>query len=484
MEKKSKFIGRKEELKRLLALTQKSTSSFIVIKGRRRIGKSRLVDEFSKNFQFYYKFEGLAPNKNTTQATELNIFCKQIAKEFKLPKAQYDDWSDAFWAVGEQVKSGKILLFFDELSWMGSKDPLFLEKIKHFWDNKLSHNPQLIFIVCSSASSWIEKNLLSSTGFVGRISLTLKLEELSLYDCNAFWTTHTSAFEKFKLLSVTGGIPKYLEEIHPKETAEENIKQLCFVDGGLLVKEYKRIFSDLFLRDSEFYRKIIHVLADGAKEQSEIETIVCKEQNIKHMGRISEYLSELSEAGFIQRDYTWDLKTGIDSKLSQYRLKDNYLRFYVKYIEKNISKIERQAFHLKSLALLPSWNSIMGFQFENLVLNNRKAIHAILGIKPDEIVSENPFFQRKTSRTAGCQIDYLIQTTFGGLYICEIKFSKNSIGISIINEVETKFKKLKNPKGLSSRFVLIHVNGVDSSVMDSDFFYKVIDISELLETKI
>ena len=481
--RKTKFIGRKDELKRLLALTRKSTASFIVIKGRRRIGKSRLVDEFSKNFQSYYKLEGLAPNKNTSHATQLDIFCRQMAREFKRPKAQYEDWSDALWALGEQVKSGKILLFFDELSWMGSKDPMFLEKIKSFWDNQLSNNNQLIFIVCSSASSWIEQNLLSSTGFVGRVSLTLKLEELSLHDCNEFWPKNISAFEKFKTLGVTGGIPKYLEEINPKETAEENVKQLCFVDGGLLVKEFNRIFSDLFLRNSTFYKKIINVLSDGTKEQAEIEKAVCKGNDRKHIGRISEYLWELIESGFIKRDYTWNLRTGMDSKLSKYRLQDNYLRFYVKYIEKNLSKIERNAFSLKSLILLPEWNSMMGLQFENLVLNNRKAIHEILGIKSDEIVSENPFFQKNTLRAPGCQIDYMIQTKFGSLYICEIKFSKNVIDSSIINEMETKFKRLKYPKGLSGRFVLIHVNGVDSGVIDSDYFYKIIDMSELLEVE-
>jgi AAA+ ATPase superfamily predicted ATPase len=482
MEKKARFIGRQEELKRLIATTKKNTASFIVIKGRRRIGKSRLVNEFSKNFSHYYKFEGLAPDKKTTHAEQLNIFCGQISREFKIPKANYDDWSDAFWAVSERVKTGKILLFFDELSWMGSKDHLFLSNIKNFWDNQLKTNDQLIFIVASSASSWIEKNLLSSTGFVGRVSLTLKLEELSLFDCNQFWPKYISAYEKFKTLGVTGGIPKYLEEINPKESAEENIKQLCFTDGGILVKEFQRIFSDLFLRNSQFYKKIIDVLSNGTKEQTEIEEAVCKGHHIKHIGRISEYLWELSEAGFIRRDVTWDLKTGKDSKLSRYRLQDNYLRFYIKYIKNNLSKIERNAFNSKSLILLPEWNTIMGFQFENLVLNNRKTVHKLLDIKSDEIISENPFFQRKTLRNQGCQIDYLIQTKHGSLYICEIKFLKNTINSSIIEEVEKKFKKLTFPKGLSCRFVLIHVNGVDNSLIESDFFYRIIDMSELLTT--
>src|SRR5260221_14568122 len=98
-----------------------------------------------------------------------------MARQFHPASAQYQDWSDAFWAVGERVQSGKVLLFFDEISWMGSKDPTFLGKIKNLWDLQLKKNDHLIFIVCGSASAWIEKNILSGTGFVGRISFTFTL---------------------------------------------------------------------------------------------------------------------------------------------------------------------------------------------------------------------------------------------------------------------------------------------------------------------
>ena len=367
---------------------------------------------------------------------------------------------------------------------MSDKDPTFLGKIKNFWDTQLNKNNQLIFIVCSSASAWVEKNLLSSTGFVGRVSLTLTLEELPLPDCDKFWPKNISAYEKFKVLAVTGGIPKYLEEVNTKECAEENIKQLCFTNGGFLAEEFNRIFSDIFLRESVFYKKIVSVLSSGSKEQSEIQREVCGIRDNQHYGRIPEYLWELEEAGFIRRDHTWDISTGRDSKLSKYRLQDNYLRFYLKYIERNLPKIKRDAFVLKSLTSLPEWNSMLGFQFENLVLNNRKSIHKILGIKQEEIVSENPFFQRKTIRTPGCQIDYMIQTKFGSLYICEIKFSKREIDSSILNEMQTKISALKFPKGFSCRPVLIHVNGVSDDVVDSDYFAAIIDMGELLVTEV
>lgn len=480
MPQKAPFIGRDTELKRLLQIVAKRTASLVVIKGRRRVGKSRLIEELSQHFNAYYKFEGIAPEKDVTPAHQLAEFCRQIARNFNTGHVHYSDWSDAFAAVGERVHSGKILLFFDELSWMGDEEPTFLPKIKTFWDALSFKNHQLVFIICSSASGWIEHNVLSSTGFVGRVSLTLTLDELSLKECNQFWPKNVSYYEKLKVLSVTGGIPKYLEEIDPKTSAEENIRRLCFSKGGMLVNEFDKIFSDLFMRKSAYYKKIVTVLCERQRDQAEIQTLLSTEENVKHIGRIPDYLRELQESGFIKRDYTWNLKTGEDSRWSQYRLSDNYIHFYLKYIEKNLGKIERNAFEFRSLTALPEWNIIMGLQFENLLLNNRKSIHQKLNIRPDEIVNENPFFQKKTNRHAGCQIDYMIQTKFGTLYVCEIKFSKNRIDSSVISEVQKKIDALQYPRGYSCRPVLLHVNGVTEELVDADYFSSIIDTCELL----
>ena len=211
-----------------------------------------------------------------------------------------------------------------------------------------------------------------------------------------------------------------------------------------------------------------------------IEKDIFNALGVKRIGRISEYLKELELSGFIARDYTWDIKKHLDSELSRYRLSDNYLRFYFNYIKKNLSKIARNTFALKSITSLPEWNIIMGLQFENLILNNRSSIHKILHINPEDIICDNPFFQRTTNRMAGCQIDYMIQTKFGTLYICEIKFCKTVIGTNIIQEVQDKIDKLSVPKGFSYRPVLIHVNGVTEEVVDRDYFCKIIDMETLL----
>ena len=322
-----KFIGRKKELESLGLLLKKKSASLVVIRGRRRVGKSRLIKEFVSGKKNWI-FSGLPPVPGITKQRQLDTFSTQTSQNLSMPKINVSEWIELFSFLGNQAKGQKIVIVFDEISWMGSQDPTFLGKIKNLWDQHLKKNDQLVFIVCGSASAWIEKNILSSKGFVGRISFTLTLEELPLSDCNLFWPKNISSYEKLKVLAVTGGIPKYLEEINPKVSAEENIKRLCFTNGAILVEEFSQIFSDLFLRDSPFYKKIVETLISGPKEREEIGRIL---RIGSAGGRLSEYLQELELAGFITRDHTWKIASGVDSKLRKYRLSDNYIRFYLKY---------------------------------------------------------------------------------------------------------------------------------------------------------
>lgn len=199
-----------------------------------------------------------------------------------------------------------------------------------------------------------------------------------------------------------------------------------------------------------------------------------------HRGRVSEYLRELQLSGFVARDYAWSLKSGTDSKLSLFRLRDNYFRFYLRYIQKNRGKIDRGDYALRSLTSLPDWLGIMGLQFENLVANNRHQLYHVLRIRPEDIVNGNPFHQRQTLQQPACQIDYLIQTRFDTLYVCEVKLSRNQVGAHVIPEVQAKISALRRPRGMSCRAVLIHVNGVSEEVTDSGFFSDIIDMSQLL----
>jgi len=472
----SQFIGRDTEMTRLKGLLDKRSASLIVVRGRRRIGKSRLLAEFGKEMKSFF-FSGNPPVRKTTAQTQRDNFALQLAR-VGVPGIKPDDWSNLLWHLSEHTKKGRVLIVFDEISWLGGKDPHFLGHLKTAWDMYFSKNPHLIIALCGSVSSWIKKNILSSTGFLGRIIIDLVLEELSLEACDAFWhpkEKRITPYEKFKLLSVTGGVPLYLEQIKPNLPAERNIQDLCFTKGGLLVREFDEIFSDLFSRVKARHKEIVISLAHGPKELAQI----CKELGKSMGGIFSKYLDELVQAGFVARDFTWDLKSGKERKLSRYRLSDNYLRFYLKYIAPNRSTIEKESFSTL-ITQLPGWEGIMGLQFENLVVHNRKVLWKILGISPEEIVMEGPFFQNPTSKQPGCQIDYMIQTRFHNLYLCEIKFSKDSVGNKIIEEMEKKRKNLKIPRNCSIRPVLIHVNGVEERVVDEGYFDKIVDFGQLL----
>ncbi|MFC1616808.1 ATP-binding protein [Candidatus Margulisiibacteriota bacterium] len=471
------FYGRKLELQSLEKLIQKNSASLVVIYGRRRIGKSRLIEEFGKNKQIL-TFSGLPPTEHIDAQNQRDNFARTLCKYFNLTDINASDWGDLFDKLIQLTEKEKVIIFFDEISWMGDKDHTFLGKLKNAWDMGFHKNQHLQLILCGSISSWIERNILSNTGFLGRISLKLQLEELPLRECSKFWRTQeklVSPIEKLKVLSVTGGVPKYLEEIQPNLSAEENIRLLCFRKEGMLFNEFEQIFSDLFDKKSHTYKKIINELIYGPKEYNNI----CKNLGITQSGFISEYLDNLIKASFLTRDYTWSLKTGKESRLSNFRISDNYLRFYLKYIEPNKAKIERHIYEKVSPSSISGWHTTMGLQFENLVLSSRTYLFKKMNISPEEIVYENPFFQKPTKRIKGCQIDYLIQTRQNTLYLCEIKFSKHPIGESIIEDINKKIQALSLPRNISIRPVLIYVNGITEQLEDKQYFSHLIDFSNV-----
>jgi len=476
--KKEIFIGRQEELRRLKDLTRKATSSLVVIHGRRRIGKSRLIEEFAKGYRFL-RFSGLPVTPETTAQSQRDAFAGQLCKELSFPRMQMQDWGDLFSLLAKETRSGRVVILLDEISWMGSKDDDFLGKLKNVWDIELKHNPELMLILCGSVSSWIQKNILDSTGFMGRVSLTLFIKELSLNECHQFLTAigfRGSTYDQFKILSVTGGVPRYLEEVKSHLPAEANIQQLCFQPGGVLFQEFDDIFSDLFSKKGPTYKKIVSLLVRGSKDLEEI----AKACGLSSTSYLAESLHDLEQLGFVRRDFGWSIKSKEQSRLSHFRLCDNYLRFYLKYIAPNVQKIKLNQTPPFSWGTLPLLEIMLGLQFENLILSSRHLVWKYLPFTPHDIVCDNPFMQRKTGRSKGCQIDYLIQTRYNNLFVCEIKFSKNRIDVDIIDEVKEKIARIAHPKGFSCFPVLIHVNGVQDAVVESEYFSQIIDFSTLL----
>jgi hypothetical protein len=377
------------------------------------------------------------------------------------------------------VSQGRYVILFDEISWIGSCDSDFIAKLKNAWDMEFKSNPQLIMVLCGSVSLWIEEHIIQSTAFVGRLSLNLRFKELCLEECHEFLNEIgfiKQPYERLKILAITGGIPRYLEEIKPHKTAERNIIDLCFKKSGILFNDFHHIVTDIFGSKNTIYLEVLRALALSSKNSLEISHAIKKPLG----GNFSNILSQLLLAGFIERDYHWHIKTGQESKLSRYRLSDNYIRFYLKYIEPSQSKIEKDMVSLSAIESLAGFYSIMGLQFENLMLSNRLLLLEKMSLRPHDVLYDNPYYQKATSSQKGCQIDYLIQLKTQVLYACEFKFSKDKVGLKVIEEMRQKIDKLCLPKRCAIIPVLVCVNGVSEEVLEQDYFYHIIDISEIL----
>jgi AAA+ ATPase superfamily predicted ATPase len=478
MNKNLPFVGRKQELAQLESKNKNPGAQLVVIRGRRRIGKSRLVKEFAKN-KSLLTFEGLFPDEGINAQQQREHFSTQLEQQLGTPKLAANNWSDLFFSLTNLTKGKNVIILFDEITWMADKDPTFLPKLKVAWDEHFKQNNSMMLILCGSISSWIDKNILNSSGFLGRITQRITLNQLALNEMKELMVrrgTKGSSIELLNAFAITGGVPWYIELFQSKSSINDSIKQLCFTADGILANEFQQIFNDLFKNRSPIYHKIVISVSNRKLTQSEI----AEKINYSNGTQLGSYLNDLETAGFIARDEIWSFKTALSKKQVQFRLKDSYLRFYLKYIEPRKNRISKGDFEGENGADIPNFSSIMGLQFENLVLNNRMLIINNLGLTRNDIVFDNPYFQNATKQINACQIDYLIQTRTNTLYLCEIKFSKNEIGKQIIPELKTKIKSLKMPKQFTCLPVLIHVSGISEELENSEYFYKTVDFSQFL----
>lgn len=475
------FMGRKKELELLSKLKQKKSASLVVLRGRRRIGKSRLIKEFGGQFKNYFEIQGLGPKDGTTLKTQLDYFANELSIRFNARKENFQDWTEALHALARHCEKGEWLILLDEISWLAKGDPFFAEKIKSIWDSKFKNNPHLILVLCGSVSSWIEEEIVKNKVFEGRISLDLTLQELNLLEIQKFWDQQKikmGTFEKIMILSVTGGVPKYLEEVLTKESAEQNLMRLCFLQSGFLYNEFEKIFKEIFQKKSTLMEKIVRELLISKKTPSSLAASLDLPLNQE----FSENIRILELSGFITKDTTFHYD-GSPSKFNYLRLKDNYLRFYLKFIEPLKARIQSGGKKITRWSDLNNPYGILGLQFENLLLANRDLIYKFLKLEDRDIVVASPYVQRKTSKIKnGCQIDLLIQTQLDVFYLCEFK-CKKQIDSDIINEVKKKMDALKLPKRSSLKSVLIYEGETSPNTKEllEEFFYKTISFSELLE---
>ena len=473
------FIGREREIEDLAGFWGRDNGVLITCRGRRRIGKSTLISEFaSRTAKTFISIVGLAPRKGMTDARQRRNFCEKIAEYAEREYVEADTWSKAFRQLDELLSDcGRTVVLLDEISWLGGYDPDFAGYFKEAWDTYLHRHRDLIVVLCGSVSAWIAENILNSTGFVGRDSFDIELGELSLADSVKLFgpmSERLSTTEKLDLLSLTGGVPKYLEEVRPELSVDENYRRLCFLPRSLLFREFNETFSEVFGARVTTRGRILRLLLDGDLSSSELAEREGKQPN----GSYAEALRDLQLAGFVAEDGGLSPLTGRPIKQSRYRVKDNYARFYLKNIEPRSEAIKSGLFAFSSLEQLNGWDSVLGLQFQNLILNHITDLFPRLGLEKSLVLSAAPYFQNATKRNRGCQIDLLIRTE-RMLMVVEIKRRKE-IGHGIIAEVEEKVRRLRHDKRLSIRTALVYDGTLAASVPADRYFDFIVPSDELL----
>lgn len=473
------FVGRQEQLEALADLWKKRSSSLVTCRGRRRIGKSTLIEEFAKRTADHFiNIVGLPPRKGITDRRQRKSFCEELADQTDGKVSAAKNWTAAFKALDERIPSeGRTVVLLDEISWMGARNPDFAGYLKTAWDKRLKKHDNLVLVLCGSVSSWIAENILNATGFVGRDSLDLEVGELSLRESVKMLGVageRLSPREIFDFLSVTGGVPKYLEEIRPELSFEENVRQLCFLPRGTLFREFDETFSEVFGKRTSSRGEVLRALAETPLSVAELAKALGKTPN----GKLSRTLKDLAYAGFVSRDSGLNPLTQEPLRMERYRIKDNYTRFYLKCVEPRHGAVEKGLFKFTSVAQLGGWSGLLGLQFENMVLNHIEELLPHFGLERALVVSAAPFVRRPGKGVKGCQIDLLVQTERTALVV-EIK-RKKEIGHEIIAEVREKVASLEVSRNLSVRTALVYDGILSPSVEADRYFDFIVPFSRLI----
>ena len=482
MKDRGLFFGRQDLIAQLDGLWAKRVPSLVTCRGRRRVGKSTLIEEFARRSgAAFVKLDGLRPKNGLTDDDERTFFAAKLESQVRGRIAPPANWYEAFARLGKCIDDRRrTVILLDEISWMAYYSRSFPEVLKSAWDDVFKKHPKLILVLCGSVSHWITKNIIENNAYVGRRSLDMVVPELPLTECVKFWgnrATHTDPREIIDVLSVTGGIPRYLEEINPSLTAEENIRRLCFAPQSLLRMEFDDMFNDVVTAKQNFAARVLRTFVDGPKSGAEVARLL----GVGTGGDVTSALSMLGASGFLAEECTRNPETGEPARERRFRLRDNYTRFYLKFIEPYKEVIDEGAFLLSSLSELEGLDTVMGLAFENLVVNNYRDILPLLHLNGALVTAAGPY-RRRAAKSArgkpGVQVDLLLQTR-RSLWLIEVKRRKE-IGREIETEMDRKVSALSRPEGVSSKTALVYDGHLSPLVAADGYFDAIVPFRQLL----
>jgi len=415
----SKLIGRKQEIKILKNALTSNHSELIAIYGRRRVGKTFLINKiYEKNI--FFSFSGLNNATLTLQLQNFNILLSKKGENIKQAK----NWLEAFYQLQEYIEKlkskKKKVIFIDEFPWLDSRKSFFLTAFDNFWNNFASRRDDLVIVICGSAASYMIKNIIKSKGGLhNRITEKIHLKPFNLHETELLLKSNKVTLSRYDILQlymVMGGIPHYLERISPGESVPTIVDKLCFVKDGFLRTEFDNIFFSLFENASNHIAiiKTLSTVKRGISRPGIIE-----KSNLKSGGTITKTLYELAESGFIE---SYMPIYGVKNRL--FRLSDEYTIFYLKFIKN--SKIDsgniwQNIFNQNSYKI---WS---GFSFETVCMKHIKQLKKGLGISGIQ-ANTGSWIERNNKQ--GAQIDLLIDRADNVINLCEIKFYNSEFKIS------------------------------------------------------
>lgn len=410
------MIGRKEEIKKINLLLASKKSEFLAVTGRRRVGKTFLIDTLLREY-FCFSMTGI--QNGTTQQQLLNFGVKLADYDQFASPEKPENWQRAFIQLRNYLKrldsNRKQVIFIDELPWVATHRSSFIQMLAHLWNDYLSKESHFILVICGSATSWITRKIINDPGGLhNRVTELIHLFPFTIGETHAFLTEkgfRLSTSDVAQIYMTLGGIPFYLENIRKGESFPVAIERMCFSPQGLLKNEYHNLYQALF-NQAEIHEAIVSALASSQHGNTHNE--ILKKTGLQASGSYRRAIEELLVSDFIMENTSY----GNKKKGSMYRLIDEYSIFYHRFIKqqkKYIPGIWQQ------LAESQSYKIWAGYAFESLCHKHIDAIKSALGIAA--VYTEISSLQVPGSDDGdGFQIDLIIDRKDASINLCEIKF--------------------------------------------------------------
>jgi AAA+ ATPase superfamily predicted ATPase len=322
------FVNRANELKTLNSEFSRTNSTFTVIYGRRRVGKTTLIREFirDKKAIYYYATE-------INLAMQLRSFTQDILDILGMSHIVFESFEDAFIFLAKRIGDRRFVLVIDEYQNLVKVEKSFSSMLQKVWDMYLKET-NIHLILCGSTISMMHSEILNySAPLYGRSTTIIHLKPLLAHYIHDF-VPHLDSEEFMKIYASFGTIPKYLEMYHKEKSFKENIKEVVLNKNSFLYNEGYFLLKQE-INEVSTYFSILEAISKGATKLGNIAGML--EMNGSQLTR---YIEKLIALGFIEKEVPITDKNPLKSKLGRYRFKDNFLKFWFFYVYKNYRYLE------------------------------------------------------------------------------------------------------------------------------------------------